>query len=114
MINKSSIEQYRDIFGAEKMAYLWSEFLEKAHSDFAQVDKYLNNNAYNELRLIYHSLRSSSLIFGMEDFSAVCKKIEEQILERSSVEGLKEKVKIGQQIFDKDIKEITGIIAKDE
>lgn len=114
MINKSAIEQYSNIFGNEKMAYLWKEFLDKACLDLAQVDKYLTTNAYNELRLIYHSLRSSSLVFGMEDFSAVCKEIEEKILENSSTEGLEEKVKKGQEIFNNNRKEVAEVITKEK
>ena len=40
----------------------------------------LNNVSDKEKSRIFHSWRSSSLVFGMEDFSKICTKIEDNLL----------------------------------
>lgn len=75
-VSIDSLKQYEQIFGQEKMCRLWREFTEDARQKLNQAE----NGNKEELRLVFHSLRSSSLVFGMTEFSAFCQKTEEEIL----------------------------------
>lgn len=75
-ISIDSLKQYGQIFGQEKMRRLWLEFTEDAKQKLNQAE----NGSKEEQRLAFHSLRSSSLVFGMTSFSAFCQKTEEEIL----------------------------------
>lgn len=71
-----NIQQYEQIFGREKMRTLWAEFVSDAA---AKLDK-IEERDYEAQRLAYHSLRSSSQVFGMMEFSCLCEEREEEIL----------------------------------
>lgn len=71
-----NIVQYEQVFGRNKMRMLWEEFVEDAKQKLNQIE----TKSQEQQRLTYHSLRSSSLIFGMTEFSECCRELEEQIL----------------------------------
>lgn len=71
-----NIQQYEQIFGREKMRALWAEFVNDAT---AKLDK-IEECDHEAQRLAYHSLRSSSQVFGMMEFSRLCEEREEEIL----------------------------------
>lgn len=72
----ANIKQYEQIFGREKMRALWAEFV----SDAATKLKVIEVQDSESQRLAYHSLRSSSQVFGLMMFSETCQKREEEIL----------------------------------
>lgn len=76
-VDLTVLRQYEDIFGPVKMSGLWHEYLDKAEKDLQTVD----SRNREELRLLYHSLRSSSRVFGMTAFAALCEQIETAIVE---------------------------------
>ena len=77
----AALQQYEQIFGREKMQNLWTEFVSDAR---AKLDNIENSNKESQ-RLAYHSLRSSSQVFGMNIFAQICTQREEQILAGTEV-----------------------------
>lgn len=75
-VSIDNLKQYEQIFGHEKMRRLWLEFTEDARQKLDQAEK----GNKEEQRLAFHSLRSSSLVFGMTAFSTFCQKTEEEIM----------------------------------
>lgn len=75
-VNIENIKQYQGIFGLVKMKNLWKEFVDDAKDKLSGIE----NKSSEQQRLNYHSLRSSSLIFGMQEFSELCHQYEEKIL----------------------------------
>ena len=80
-IDRERLRQYEDIFGREKMLFLFREYLHKTDADMPKIAELAAKNDLDGLRIIHHSLVSASLVFGMNKFAATCRKIEEMILE---------------------------------
>ncbi len=75
-IDRETLEQYKSIFGAEKMRSLWNDFIDDAGKKLDKIE-----NADNEAqRLAYHSLHSSSLVFGLKEFAELCTVYEDKVL----------------------------------
>lgn len=77
----ANLQQYEQIFGREKIQTLWAEFVSDATAKTAEVE----SRDRESQRLAYHSLRSSSQVFGMSAFAQVCTQREEQILAGTEV-----------------------------
>lgn len=69
-------EQYEKFLGQEKFCRLRQLFLADAEEKMKRAD-YADDD---ELKLIFHTLRSSSLVFGMKEFAETCRRIEEKLL----------------------------------
>lgn len=80
MFNKETPDSYKDVLGAEKFLHLWQEYLTDAESKFQKINALVQNKNWPDLRIIFHSLKSSSLIFGLDKFSKLCTKIEDCIV----------------------------------
>lgn len=98
IVEYDTIKQYQSIVGKEKMRKLWFEFINESASTLNDVE---NENVESQ-RLIYHSLRSSSLVFGMRRFSDFCHVLEEKILQKGplSAEDIKQSRKIMRQSIE--------------
>lgn len=96
LINKDAFCQYQQIFGTEKMKALWQEFAETSRDKLDQIE----NKSPEEIRLAFHSMRSSSLVFGLESFSKSCAEIEEKILNGENLTKLKKYIDKSKIIFD--------------
>lgn len=81
LVEYDTIKQYESIVGKEKMRKLWFEFINESASTLNDVE----NQNHESQRLIYHSLRSSSLVFGMRRFSDFCSVLEEKIVQKGSL-----------------------------
>src|SRR5574344_3053960 len=94
------LEYYEKMFGIEKIYDLFTEFLSKVTDDLTKAKQIVNEGNSQELRIIYHTLRSSCLIFGMNKFSQECSKIEEKFLNEVSITPID--IKKAEDIFNKD------------
>ena len=94
-INKDAFEQYRKVFGTEKMRLLWQEFYESTENKLQQIEK----QSPEDIRLCFHTLRSSSLVFGLEEFSKTCEMIEEAVLNNENFAKIKKYVDKTRRIF---------------
>ncbi len=105
-----NIRQYDEIFGREKMRNLFSEYRQKAEEDLSRVKNLLDNEQTEELRLIYHSLRSSSQVFGMMGFSFACQDIEQRILDGEKSEKLDKFIQLSCQIYERELADVVTFL----
>ena len=75
-INQKQLCEYLGIFGKNKMQGLLKDYLAQSKKSWDTI----NNISDKEKSRIFHCWRSSSLVFGMEDFSKICTKIEDNLL----------------------------------
>ena len=81
-------EQYRQIFGDEKIALLWDEFSSETEKEIKDIGK----KSLEEIRLRFHSWRSSAKIFGLKSFVQECEIIENMVLDGENSEKIKKTV----------------------
>ena len=75
-INQKQLCEYLNIFGKNKMQGLLKDYLAQSEKSWGS----LNSISDKEKSRIFHCWRSSSLVFGMEDFSKICTKIEDNLI----------------------------------
>ncbi|MDD4555827.1 MAG: hypothetical protein PHE89_00665 [Alphaproteobacteria bacterium] len=109
----STIKQYEAILGKDKIAALFEEYL-KEHGDYVlKSHLLLENDKLENLRIIYHSLCSASLVFGMKTFAKACSKIEQDIIVGKTIDEIRSDVNMSKNIFDREItlvKEHLGVL----
>ena len=103
-INIKRLDEYKKAFGLSKMKILWREFLNFSKNNW----KMINNNEYENQKQIFHNWRSNSQVFGMNKFSKLCERIEENILcHRYS--KIPELISLSKECYDTSIKEVKAI-----
>ena len=75
-INQKQLCEYLDIFGKSKMQGLLKDYLAESNKSW----DILHSVSDKEKSRIFHCWRSSSLVFGMDDFSQICTKIEDNLM----------------------------------
>ncbi len=114
MMNKNFnieiIKQYEAIFGHEKMIDLFKEYQEKAENDLNQVDRLIEKKSRDTLRLIFHSLRSSSLVFGMQGFSFACQDIEERLLNDEDLQTVAKFMQLSKKIYEQELASVIQVL----
>lgn len=108
-LNLSRLDEYKNVFGTQKICSLWNEFIAQSKKNWQTVD----NADWEGKRLIFHSWRSSSQVFGMDDFSAICLVIEDRII-RHRLNGLDKLIVKSQDIFEESVKQAALIFSKME
>lgn len=94
-INKDTFEQYRQVFGTTKMMSLWQEFKESTENKLKNIE----NSSLEEIRLCFHSLRSSSLVFGLDELSKNCEIIEGAVLSGEKLAEIKKHIDKTKKLF---------------
>ena len=77
-INQKQLDEYLDIFGKSKMQGLLRDYLAESSKSWERLDKISDK----EKRHVFHCWRSSSLVFGMEDFFFSFNKNEDDLLNK--------------------------------
>lgn len=95
IVNKKTLEQYRQIFGTEKMKSLWDEFQDTTEDKFEKA----TNGTLEDIRLSFHSLRSAALVFGLEKFAENCEQIENNIIAGATVPEIKKAVDKSKEFY---------------
>lgn len=108
-LNLCRFDEYKNVFGAKKIHSLWNEFLAQSVKNWQDIEK----SDWEEKRLIFHNWRSSSQVFGMDDFSAICLIIEDRII-RHRFNGLEKLIGKSQEIFEESVKQVILIFSKME
>lgn len=108
-INLRRFGEYKNIFGAGKMRFLWNEYLAQSSRNWRDMA----GQDWDSRRLAFHSWRSSSQVFGMDEFSRICLVIEERILSRR-LDGLEPIVADSRRLYDQSINEVTAIFLQME
>ena len=106
-LNLIRFDEYRNVFGAKKIHSLWNDFLAQSAKNWQDINK----SDWEAKRLIFHSWRSSSQVFGMDDFSAACLVIEDRII-RHRFSGLDKIINKSQDIFEESVKQVIVIFSK--
>ena len=103
-INTRRLNEYKNVFGAEKMRFLWQEYLAQSAQNWQNMD----NTDWEARRQIFHNWRSSSKVFGMDGFALICQQIEDKILKRR-FDGLDKKIELCRQNYEQSTGDV-GII----
>lgn len=109
-INLKNLQRYEQVFGLEKMISLFEEFQKKALSELNTANSLFENEKLDSLRLMFHSMRSAALVFGMDTFSQSCAQIEENIISRQFTEMLEKEIKQSKMVFEEEIKEVSAYL----
>lgn len=104
-INKEQLQQYIDIFGKEKMINLFADYKLKITEDMPKLSEAIDKKDLNSIRIIYHSIASASLVFGMQNFAVICRKIEEMVLQNAVIKELEPSFAQAETAFEQDIKQ---------
>lgn len=88
VVNKKTLEQYRQIFGTEKMKNLWNEFQNTTEEKLENIE----TKSIDDIRLSFHSLRSAALVFGLEKFAENCEQIETNIINGAKFSEIKKAI----------------------
>ena len=99
MIEFGNPSELITIFGIEKMRALFDEFRQDAFEKMSKTEQM----SLEELRLTYHALKSSALVFCMENFAQACGRIEDMIL-KNHLEKLEKEIKNSKLLLEEDIK----------
>mgnify|MGYP002470426728 CR=1 FL=1 len=95
LVNIKHLQEYEQIFSRQKMEYLWREYLSCSKASWNKLDS-MNEE---QMRLAFHSWKSSSQIFGMEDFVRQCAAIEEKLSKRQSRSAMKNLISLCRQCY---------------
>lgn len=108
LVNWKHFNEFQHIFGREKMAYLWQEYLTQSRGSWQKIPP----EVCEELRLTFHSWKSSSQIFGLDEFSKRCARIEDHILNRRHLDLLPEMIHDCKNCFEASTAEIIPYFEK--
>ena len=97
-INQKQLCEYLDIFGKSKMQGLLKDYLAESNKSWERLDKISDH----EKSRVFHCWRSSSLVFGMEDFSRICTKIEDDLINNRNAK-IAQLINQGQDCYQKSI-----------
>ena len=96
LFNKRKLKTYQKVFNSDKVQHLYKEFKTQVNN---QLKKAYKTKDKEELRFIFHGLKSSSLVFGMEKLSKLSSKLEQKILD-------------GKEVLAKDLDDCTMLYKK--
>lgn len=108
-INQKQLCEYLDIFGKSKMQGLLKDYLAESNKSWERLDKISDH----EKRRVFHCWRSSSLVFGMEDFSRICTKIEDDLINNRNAK-IAQLINQSQDCYQKSILKVIEIMQERE
>ncbi len=106
-INQQQLNEYLDVFGSEKMLFLWHEFVAQAEQTwgaFPHMD-------WEQRRRAFHNWRNGGRIFGLDDFADLCQSIEDQILRRH-MQNLEARISECRSLYRQGITEVLSVLQK--
>lgn len=108
-VNLNHLQEYQKIFSSVKMHRLWSEYLKVSQDVWDEMP----SKNHEQLRLAFHSWKSNSQVFGMDEFSTLCAEIEEQLLKHKPVEVLQERIAACRKCYERSILVVNEYFEKD-
>ncbi|MBE6454016.1 MAG: hypothetical protein E7017_03935 [Alphaproteobacteria bacterium] len=108
-INQKQLCEYLDIFGKSKMQGLLKDYLAESNKSWEHLDKISDH----EKRHVFHCWRSSSLVFGMEEFSRICTKIEDDLINNRNAK-IAQLINQSQDCYQKSILKVIEIMQERE
>ena len=76
LFDEKEAGQYLNIFGADKMGCRWEDFVK----DTSRTLEDVGNQSREDIRLKFHSWRSSAKVFGLKSFVQECENIENIVI----------------------------------
>jgi HPt (histidine-containing phosphotransfer) domain-containing protein len=77
-LDPAALDNLRELGGGDFVADLANTFLEDAPQSLATLRRSLEQGDTDELRRTAHTLKSNGATFGAEEFSDLCRRLEEQ------------------------------------
>ncbi|MBR4106996.1 MAG: hypothetical protein IKK52_06830 [Alphaproteobacteria bacterium] len=108
-INKKQLDEYLNIFGKRKMQGLLRDYLLDSTKSWEMLDK----STLSEKRHIFHCWRSNSLVFGMEDFSQLCTKIEDDLI-NNRINKASELIPLSKECYQESILKVISVLQDDK
>lgn len=108
-INQKQLDEYLDIFGKNTMQGLLKDYLAQSSKSWETLDKISDA----EKCRVFHCWRSSSLVFGMEDFSRLCTKIEDDML-NNRLSKLSDLISKSEDCYQKSVLKVIEIMQERE
>ena len=108
-INQKQLHDYLNIFGKSKMQGLLKDYLAQSNKSWSDM----HSVSDKEKSRIFHCWRSSSLVFGMEDFSDICTKIEDNLLNNRKKQ-LSQLISKSKDCYQKSILKVIEILQEQE
>lgn len=103
-INTRRLNEYKEVFGLPKLRFLWHEYIEQSNQNWQNMEA----SDWETRRQIFHNWRSSSQVFGMDDFARLCQTIEDKIL-KHHFDGLEQKIAESRNVYNQSTGDV-GII----
>ena len=95
------MKEYLEVFGLNKMLYLWQEYRQEAKDAWQKMDK-IN---WEQKKLVFNNWRSGSKIFGMNEFANKSQAIEENILKKR-LDKASSQILEAKEVFDIEFKKV--------
>ena len=80
IFNLSAVKMYQAMLGADKLSALWAEYQQTSADKLKAAENLLKAEDWHGLRIVFHAMRSSSVVFGLDKFAELCTKIEDAIM----------------------------------
>lgn len=108
LFDEEEAKQYLNIFGTEKMGCLWQEFAQ----DTAETLENIDIQEMEDIRLKFHSWRSSAKVFGLKNFVQECENIEQMVINGENIENIKKTIDKCKKIFHNTQKEANRFFSR--
>lgn len=105
LFNRQPVDEYIRFFGKEKICGLFRLYLTETKEQMSRLPDLLQQNKKEEIKRLFHNLKSSSAAFGLDKFSRLCTKINncpEISAERNILQV--------QRLWQKSVREVCGYL----
>lgn len=80
IFNLSAVKVYQAMLGNDKLSALWAEYKQTSADKLKTAANLVQSEDWHGLRIVFHAMRSSSVVFGLDKFAELCTKIEDAIM----------------------------------
>ena len=101
---KQAFKKNEKNFGKEKMKALFEVFIETKDEGISKIEPLMKEGDRESIRLIFHTLKSSALVFGIDAFAKAAGKIEDKIIAGENLICLEKEIKKAKILLREGIK----------
>lgn len=105
LFNRQRVDEYIRFFGKEKIRELFRLYLTETKEQMSRLPDLLQQNKKEEIKRLFHNLKSASSAFGLDKFSQLCTKINDcpEISEERDILP-------AQRLWQKSIRKVCGYL----
>lgn len=105
LFNRQRVDEYIRFFGKEKICKLFRLYLTETKKQMSRLPDLLQQNKKEEIKSLFHNLKSASSAFGLDKFSQLCTKINDcpEISEERDILP-------AQRLWQKSIRKVCGYL----